>query len=141
MEVVVDALDGALRLLLGGDGTTYEVLWRSLRISMSAALLALLLGLPLGFLLGLGRFPGRRALYTLINTGMALPPIVVGLIVTVVLWRSGPLGGFGLLYTPTAMVIAQAAIAFPVVVALSAAALQQVDAELALQMRGLGAGR
>ena len=90
MEVVVEALDGALRLLLGGDGTTYEVLWRSLRISMSAALLALLLGLPLGFLLGLGRFPGRRALYTLINTGMALPPIVVGLIVTVV-FGAGPL--------------------------------------------------
>lgn len=141
MDVVLEALEGALRLLLGGDGTTYQVLWRSLRISMSAALLALVLGSPLGFLLGLGRFPGRRTLYTLINTGMALPPIVVGLVVTVLLWRSGPLGGLGLLYTPTAMIIAQAAIAFPVVVALSAAALQQVDPELAVQMRGLGAGR
>lgn len=141
MEIVVEAVEGAFRLLLGGDEVTYQVLWRSLRISLTATAIALLLGVPLGFALGLGRFRGRRALYTLVNTGMGLPPIVVGLVVTVLLWRSGPLGQFGLLYTPTAMVIAQAAIAAPIVIALSAAALQQVDEELRLQMRGLGASR
>lgn len=141
MEVVVEAIEGAWRLLAGGDDVTYEVLWRSLTISLSATGIALTVGLPIGLGLAVGRFPGRRLLYTLANTGMGLPPIVVGLIVTVLLWRSGPLGGLGLLYTPTAMVIAQAAIATPVVVALSAAALQHVDEEFRLQMRGIGAGR
>ncbi len=141
MEVVLEAIQGAWRLLAGGDDVTYEVLWRSLRISLSATAIALTVGLPIGLALAVGRFPGRRVLYTLANTGMGLPPIVVGLVVTVLLWRSGPLGGLGLLYTPTAMVIAQAAIATPVVVALSAAALQHVDEEFRLQMRGIGAGR
>lgn len=141
MEVVVEAIEGAWQLLLGGDEVTYEVLWRSLRISLSATGIALTLGLPIGLALAVGRFRGRRALYTLANTGMGLPPIVVGLVVIVLLWRSGPLGGLGLLYTPTAMVIAQAAIATPVVIALSAAALQQVDEEFRLQMRGIGASR
>lgn len=141
MDVLVDATEEAWRLLAGGDAVTYEVLWRSLRISVMATSLALAIGLPIGLALATARFPGRRTLYTLANTGMGLPPIVVGLVVTVLLWRSGPLGGLGLLYTPTAMVIAQAAIATPVVIALSAAALQQVDEEFRLQMRGIGASR
>ncbi len=141
MEVVVEAIEGAWQLLVGRDQVTYEVLWRSLRISLSATGIALALGLPIGMGLAVGRFPGRRTLYMLANTGMGLPPIVVGLVVTVLLWRSGPLGGLGLLYTPTAMVIAQAAIATPVVIALSAAALQHVDEEFRLQMRGIGASR
>lgn len=139
--MLIDALRSAWQLLIGGDAVTYEVVWRSLRISLTATVLALVLGFPVGLALAMGRFRGRRSLYTLANTGMGLPPIVVGLVVTVLLWRSGPLGGLGLLYTPTAMVIAQAAIAVPVVIALSAAALQQVDEELRLQMRGIGAGR
>lgn len=141
MDVLVDAIEEAWRLLAGGDAVTYEVLWRSLRISVMATSIALAIGLPIGLALATARFPGRRTLYTLANTGMGLPPIVVGLVVTVLLWRSGPLGGLGLLYTPTAMVIAQAAIATPVVIALSAAALQQVDEEFRLQMRGIGASR
>ncbi len=141
MDVVVEAVRGAWQLLAGGDAVTYEVLWRSLRISLTATVIALVLGLPTGLALAMGRFRGRRTLYTLANTGLGLPPIVVGLMVTVLLWRSGPLGNLGLLYTPTAMVIAQAAIATPVVVALSAAALQQVDEEFRLQMRGIGASR
>jgi tungstate transport system permease protein len=102
---------------------------------------ALLLGLPLGAAVALTRFPGRRVLLAGANTGMGLPPVVVGLFVTVLLWRSGPLGGFGLLYTPTAMVIAQAGIATPIVVALVAAALQQIDPEFRIQMQALGASR
>ena len=141
MAVMLEALEDAWQFLVGRDEATYEVLWRSLRISMSATGIAQTLGLPIGLGLAVGRFPGRRPLYVLANTGMGLPPIVVGLIITVLLWRSGPLGGLGLLYTPTAMVIAQSAIATPVVIALSAAALQQVDDEFRLQMRGVGAGR
>src|SRR5690606_35491425 len=86
--------------------------------------------------IALGSFPGRRLLLAAANTGMGLPPVVVGLVVTVLLWRSGPLGSLGLLYTPTAMVVAQAVIATPVVVALVAAAVQQVDREFLVQMPG-----
>ena len=104
-------------------------------MSLTATALALLLGVPLGAALALRRFRGRRVLLAVANTGMGLPPVVVGLFVTVLLWRSGPLGAFGLLYTPTAMVVAQAAIATPIVIALVAAALQQVDPDFLPQMR------
>ncbi len=141
MDVLGDGLLEALRLLLTGDQDTWAITALTLRVSLSATLVAFLLGVPLGTALAVGRFRGRRALHAIANTGMGMPPVVVGLFVTVLLWRSGPLGALGLLYTPTAMVIAQAAIATPVVVALAAAALQQVDPDFLLQMRGLGATR
>ena len=141
MSVVLEALGEAVRLLLTGDAYTVEVLGLSLRVSITATACALILGLPVGATIALGRFPGRRLLLALTSTGMGLPPVVVGLVITVLLWRSGPLGDLRLLYTPTAMVVAQTVIALPVVIALSAAAIQQVDPELAVQMRGVGAGR
>ncbi|HEY5903725.1 MAG TPA: ABC transporter permease [Anaerolineales bacterium] len=113
----------------------------SLQVSGLATALSLLLGLPLGTALALGRFPGRAFLLSLINTGMALPPVVVGLFVAMALWRSGPLGDLRLIYTPAAIVIAQTVIAAPVVTGLSAAALQQLDPRLRLQLYGLGASR
>jgi tungstate transport system permease protein len=141
MDLLWDAITEALRLLVTGDAQTWEIIGRSLRISLTATALALLIGLPIGALLGFGRFRGRRVTLALVNTGMGVPPIVAGLVVTVMLWRSGPFGELGLLYTPTAMVIAQTAIALPLVAGLSAAALQHVDPEFRLQMRALGAGR
>lgn len=141
MDVLLDGLAEALRLLLTGDEDTWAITALTLRVSLSATLVALLLGVPVGVAVALGRFPGRRVLLAAANTGMGLPPVVVGLFVTVLLWRSGPLGGLGLLYTPTAMVVAQAGIATPVVVALVAVAVQQVDPEFRVQMQGLGAGR
>jgi tungstate transport system permease protein len=141
VDVLGDGLLEALRLLLTGDEDTWAITALTLRVSLTATVIALLLGVPLGAVLALGRFRGRRVLLAAANTGMGLPPVVVGLFVTVLLWRSGPLGTLGLLYTPTAMVIAQAGIATPIVVALTAAALQQVDPDFLLQMRGLGATR
>jgi tungstate transport system permease protein len=141
VDVLGDGLLEALRLLLTGDEDTWAITGLTLRVSLSATLVAFLVGVPLGTVLALGRFRGRRVLLAIANTGMGLPPVVVGLFVTVLLWRAGPLGSLGLLYTPTAMVIAQAAIATPIVVALTAAALQQVDPDFLLQMRGLGATR
>lgn len=141
MDVLGDGLLEALRLLVTGDEDTWAITGLTLRVSLSATLVAFLLGVPAGAALALGRFRGRRVLLAVANTGMGLPPVVVGLFVTVLLWRGGPLGALGLLYTPTAMVVAQAAIATPVVVALTAAALQQVDPDFLLQMRGLGATR
>ncbi len=113
----------------------------SLQVSMLATLISLLIGLPLGTILALGKFPGRSFLLSIINTGMALPPVVVGLFVAMMLWRSGPLGDFRLIYTPVAIVIAQTIIAAPVVTGLTAAALQQLNPRLRLQLYGLGASR
>ena len=141
MDVLLDGLLEAVRLLLTGDEDTWSITALTLRVSLTATAVALLLGVPFGTALALGRFAGRRVLLAAANTGMGLPPVVVGLFVTVLLWRSGPLGALGLLYTPTAMVIAQAVIATPIVAALTAAALQQVDPGFLLQMRALGATR
>lgn len=139
MDVLLDGLVEALRLLATGDEDTWAITALTLRVSLSATAVALLVGVPLGTAVAVARFPGRRVLLAGANTGMGLPPVVVGLFVTVLLWRSGPLGAFGLLYTPAAMVIAQAAIATPVVVALVAVALQQVDPDFRVQMQALGA--
>jgi tungstate transport system permease protein len=141
VDVLWDAVSEAFRLLVTGDAQTWEIIGRSLRISLTATALALALGLPLGAALGFGRFRGRRVALAVVNTGMGVPPIVAGLVITVLLWRSGPLGSLGLLYTPTAMVIAQTVIALPLVAGLSAAALQHVDPEFRMQMLALGAGR
>ena len=141
MDVLWDGLRGAFELLLGGDGETYEIVWRSLRVSIGATAIAFVLGVPLGAALAFGRFPGRRVALAAVNTGMGLPPVVVGLLITVLLWRSGPLGALELLYTPTAMVIAQATIALPLVAGISAAGLAQVDPDFRVQMEALGATR
>ena len=111
----------------------------SLRVSGVATAISVVVGLPLGTLLALARFSSRRLWISLANTGMALPQVVVGLGVSLLLWRSGPLGGLSLIYTPTAIIIAQVVIASPVVVGLTAAALQQLDPRLQQQLRGLGA--
>ena len=113
----------------------------SLRVSGLATAISLLIGLPFGTLLALGKFHGRSFLLSVTNTGMALPPVVVGLAVAMALWRSGPLGDLQLIYTPTAIIIAQTVIAAPVVTGLTAAALQQLNPRLRLQLYGLGASR
>ncbi len=141
MDVLWEGLRDAVGLLVGGDAEAYEILWRSLRISLAATAIAFGLGVPLGAVLAFARFPGRRATLAAVNTGMGMPPVVVGLVVTVMLWRSGPFGGLELLYSPSAMVTAQAAIALPLVAGISAAALQNVDPDFRVQMEALGATR
>jgi tungstate transport system permease protein len=106
-----------------------------------ATLVSLVLGLGAGLLIALNRFPGKHLLISLINTGMGLPPVVVGLFVSILLWRNGPLGAFELLYTPTAIIIAQAIIATPIIAGISVAALQQLPPNLRLQILSLGASR
>lgn len=118
-----------------------EITLLSLRISGLATMISLLIGMPSGTLLALGKFPTRKFWMSLVNTGMALPPVVVGLVVSIFLWRSGPLGSLRLMYTPTAIIIAQTIIAAPVVTGLTAAALQQLDPRLEQQLLGLGATR
>jgi tungstate transport system permease protein len=117
------------------------VSWLSLRLSGAATLLSLVVGLPLGTVLALVRFPGRGLVVSLVNTGMGLPPVVVGLFISILLWRSGPLGFLELLYTPTAIVLAQFVIAVPIVTGLTLAAVQQIPERFRLQMLALGASR
>ncbi len=141
MDLVWDGFRQAVRLLVTGDREVLAVTWLSLRVSGTATLISLALGVPLGTLLALARFPGRSILLAAVNTGMGMPPVVVGLFVTLLLWRSGPLGLLGLLYTPAAMVIAQVVIAAPMVTGLTVAAMQALDPRLRLQLLGLGASR
>ncbi len=113
----------------------------SLSISGLATAISLLIGLPLGTLLALSVFRSRGLILSVVNTGMALPPVVAGLVIAMMLWRSGPLGDLGLIYTPTAIVLAEVVIATPVILGLAAAGIGQLDPRLLLQLRGLGASR
>jgi len=119
----------------------FEITLLSLQVSTIATLVSLLIGLPLGTWLALGNFRGRSFLLSIVNTGMALPPVVVGLVVAMTLWRSGPLGDLHLIYTPIAIIIAQTIISAPVVTGLTAAALAALDPRLQQQLLGLGASR
>jgi len=141
MDLVRQGLSKALWLLLTGDPEVWRITFLSLQVSGLATLCALLLGIPMGALLALTRFPGRRLIVSLINTGMGLPPVVVGLFVTVALWRNSLLGFLGMLYTPAAMVLAQVVIAFPLVAGLTLAALQGLNPKLHVQLQALGASR
>jgi tungstate transport system permease protein len=140
MDLVWSGLRQAIALV-AGDREIWAILWLSLQVSSLATLVALGLGIPAGAALALARFPGRGLLVSAVNTGMGLPPVVVGLFVTLLLWRSGPLGDLEILYTPAAIVIAQAVIASPIVTGITLAAVGQVPREFRLQLLALGASR
>ena len=141
MELIWQGFLEALRLIISGDPGVLRITWLSIQISGMATLLSLVVGIPAGVGLALARFPGRGLLVAVANTGMGLPPVVVGLFVSIFLWRSGPLGALELLYTPGAIVIAQFVIAAPIVIGLTVAAMQQLNPKLRLQFMGLGASR
>ena len=139
MELIWQGIVRAFELVLSFDAEVWAITWLSLKISGSATVISLLLGIPLGIALALVRFRGRNMTVALVNTGMGLPPVVVGLFVSIFLWRSGPLGFMELIYSPTAMVIAQVIIAFPIVAGLTMASFQALDPKLALQLLSIGA--
>ena len=141
MELIWQGAVKAAELVFGFDAEVWSITWRSLQVSGYATLISLLIGIPLGIVLALAGFPGRSAAVAMINTGMGLPPVVVGLFVSIFLWRSGPLGFMELIYTPTAMVLAQVIIAFPVVAGLTMASFQALNPNLALQLLGIGASQ
>jgi tungstate transport system permease protein len=130
-----------LQTLLAMRGELLEILGMSLLVSGAAVAISMLLGVPLGIWMALRRFPGRRFIVTLVNTGMGVPPVVVGLLVYLALARSGPLGNLRLLYTPAAMIFAQVLIALPLVAGVTLAAIQALDERLTLQILSLGASR
>jgi tungstate transport system permease protein len=134
------ALATALHLVADGDPAVLRIVGLSLRVSLAATLCAALLGLPLGALLAVARFPGRQAVVVALNALMGLPPVVAGLLIYLALSRRGPLGGLGLLFTPGAMVIAQTLLIAPILAALSRQAMEQLWEEYAEQLRSFSAG-
>ncbi len=134
------ALSAAFRLVAGLDRDLVEVVVLSLQVSLSAVAAAAFIGMPVGAAVALFRFPGRTVLIVLLNALMGLPPVVVGLIVYLLVSRSGPLGVFGLLFTPAAMIIAQVVLVTPIIAALTRQVIEDLWSEYSEQMRSLGAG-
>ncbi len=131
----------AMRLILGGNAELWAIVLLSLRVSVMAVLISALIAMPIGAALAVTRFPGRRMLIILINALMGLPPVVVGLLVYLMLSRSGPLGVLELLYTPTAMIIAQVVLVTPIIAALTRQVVESLAEEYSEQLRSLGVSR
>ena len=128
-------------ILSGGFADLIEVIILTLQVSGTATIISIVLGLPAGLWLALNDFPGKKAVLSVVNFGMGLPPVVVGLFVSLLLWRYGPLGSLGIMYTPTAMIMAQSVIASPIIAGLSFAAIGALPPNLRLQLLSLGATR
>jgi len=139
MDMILQGMIQALQLLLSGDKEILEVAILTLIVSGTATAISVVFGVPLGLWLALKEFHGKEAWSSLINFGMGLPPVVVGLVVSLCLWRYGPLGDMGLMYTPIAMIIAQAIIAAPIVAGLSFSAILSINPKLRWQLISLGA--
>jgi tungstate transport system permease protein len=141
VELIFEGVKKALILLATLDPEVMGITLLSLKVSGIATLISLVIGILTGTAIALSHFPGKKFVITLINTGMGLPPVVVGLFVSIFLWRSGPLGFLGILYTPLAMIIAQAIIATPIVMGITVAAISHLPEKLRLQILALGATR
>jgi tungstate transport system permease protein len=141
VDIIIEGIKQAFILLFTLDPEVLGITWLSLKVSGTATFISLFIGVSVGTVVALTQFPGRKFVVSLINTGMGLPPVVVGLFVTIFLWRNGPLGFLEILYTPTAIIIAQAVIATPIVMGISLAAIQNLPANLRLQILALGATR
>ena len=141
MEVYWLGLVEALRLLFRGDPDVYQVIFRTVHVSGTATIIGMIIGVPLGTFLALVSFPGRKLVVSIINFGMGLPPVVVGLWVWLTFSRYGPMGVLGLLYTPTAMITAQIIIAAPIITGFTIAAIQSLNPKIRLQILALGASK
>jgi tungstate transport system permease protein len=141
MDLIFEGIKKAFWLLITFDPEVMRITVLSLGVSGAATLISLVIGVAGGVGIALWNFPGKKVVVSLVNTGMGLPPVVVGLFVTIFLWRNGPLGFLGILYTPTAMILAQTVIATPIVMGISLAAIQQLPRKMRLQILALGATR
>ncbi len=141
MELIIQGIIKAFHLIVTFDSEVLGITWLSLKISGTATFISLFIGVFIGVAVALNDFFGKRLVISIINTGMGLPPVVVGLFVTMMIWRSGPFGFLEILYTPAAMIIAQSIIATPIVMGISLAAIQNLPPNLRLQILSLGASR
>jgi len=141
MDFLLEGLFQAVQLLIGGDAETYSAVWATLRVSGYSMGCSLMIGVPLGFCLGYFDFRGKKPLRTMVDTLMALPTVFIGLLVYAFLTRNGPLGDFGLLFTLPGIAIGQTILALPVVIGLTAAAVESMDEKLRIALMSLGANR
>ncbi len=141
MDIIWEGIKKAIVLIFSGDKEVYETLFLTIRVSGTAVVFSMLLGMPTGLVIGLNKFPGKRFITAIINTGMGIPPVAAGLLVALFIWRSGPFGSLKLMYTPTAMVIAQVIIASPIIAGITLASVQQINPKLKYQALSLGANR
>ncbi len=141
MSVIGDGMIQAGRMLISGDPEVLRITWRTLQVTGTATLISVVLGVPVGVALALRKFFGRWLMVNTVNFGMGLPPVVVGLVVWLLLFRYGPLGWLNLLYTPSAMIIAEVIIASPVVAGFTLAAIQAINPRMSFQILALGANR
>ena len=141
MELILEGIFKAFQLLFALNPEVLGITLLSLEVSGAATFISVLIGISSGIVVALNHFPGKRFLVSVVNTGMGLPPVVVGLFVMIFLWRNGPFGFLEILYTPTAMIIAQAVIATPIVMGITIAAIQNLPPKLRLQILSLGATR
>ena len=141
MELFIQGIIKAFELIISFDSEVMGITWLSLKISGTATFISLFIGISIATAVALNDFFGKQVVISIINTGMGLPPVVVGLFVTMMIWRSGPFGFLEILYTPYAMIIAQAIIATPIVMGISLAAIQNLPPNLRLQILSLGASR
>ncbi|MDR4949200.1 ABC transporter permease [Neobacillus cucumis] len=139
MDLLLDGIKKAIEIILSGDQEILAITLLTLKVCLLSILISTLIGLPLGMLLGLTRFRGRKFLLVFINIGLGMPPVVAGLWITMILWRSGPLGDLSLLYSPTAIVMAQIFVSLPIVTSLTCTAFQQISEKMLLQIKALGA--
>jgi len=141
MDLIIEGIKKAFLLFISLDPEVINITLFSLKVSGIATFISLFIGISSGTAIALLRFPGKKIIVSIVNTGMGLPPVVVGLFVTIFLWRNGPFGFMEILYTPSAMIIAQAIIATPIVMGITVAAVQQLPEKLRLQIIALGATR
>ncbi|MGB9840929.1 ABC transporter permease [Thermovenabulum sp.] len=139
MNTILEGLKKGLIMLFSFNKEVYGIAFFSLKVSLTATLISVIIAFPIAMLLALKDFPGKKAVISFVNLGMSLPPTVVGLWVSLLLWRSGPLGILRLIYTPAALIIAQTLISTPIVLSLATAAFQQLDHKLKWQIMSLGA--
>lgn len=141
MEVIWEGIKKAIILIFSGNREIYEIIVLTIKVSGVSLLFSVLFGFPLGIVIGLNKFPGKWFVTTIINTGMSFPPVAVGLIVALVIWRNGPLGFLNLMYSPIAMIAAQIIIIFPIIVGIIMTVIAQVNIGLIQQAQSFGANR
>jgi len=141
MGLILEGIKEAFTLIFSGDKVILGILFLTIRVSGIAVIISMMLGIPLGFVVGLNNFRGKRILTSIINTGMGLPPVAAGLFIALLFWRSGPFGFLGMMYTPTVMIIAQVVIASPIIAGITLSAVGQINPKLKLQAISLGANR
>ena len=141
MITIWEGLKEAIAIIFSGDQEVYGIILSTIKVSGLALLISGCIGVPLGFIIGVNRFFGKRAVVALVNTGMSIPPIAVGLFLALILWRSGPLGFLDMIYTPTAMIISQVIIAAPIIIGVTLTYTQQISPTLIMQGKALGANK